>query len=161
MAGRAKAAGSGQPRRARSADTSSISERTSPASWTESASPTRVYPASKIRRDALVFPVAVARRLRTLGALIFLFPRRGVGRGLPAALFGFGQRPLCRRGQRLASGFWRCGSVGHFSCFLPAAVAVNPVTRRPHHNHEIQLPILTFGIFAWHSFISSRWHEPK
>ena len=42
-----------------------------------------------------------------------------------------------RRRQRLASGFWRCGPVGHLRCFLLTDCAVNPRTCRPHHIREI------------------------
>ena len=61
----------------------------------------RGFLVSEIRRDALVLPIAIARRLRPLRALKFLRHRLGIGgRGLAARL-GFGERALRRRRQRL------------------------------------------------------------
>ena len=72
--------------------------------WIQLPDPARDYPASEIRGDALVLPIAITRGFRTLGALIFLLRRPGVGRGLPSPFLGFGKRPLCRRRQWLPSG---------------------------------------------------------
>ena len=49
---------------------------------------------SKIRGDALVLPIAIAGRLRSLRALEFLGRRLSVGRGRLPARFGFGERAL-------------------------------------------------------------------
>jgi hypothetical protein len=57
---------------------------------------------SEIRRDTFVFPVAVTCRFRPFRALIFFRGRLGVRRGGLPTRFGFGERALCRRRQRLS-----------------------------------------------------------
>src|SRR5262249_51460472 len=91
----------------------------------------------------LVFPVAVARRLRPLGAVKFLRQRRGAGGRLTARL-GFGQRTLGRRRQRLSFLTWS-GFVVH--CQPP----VFGTTRSIDCPNGLKMPVgmLTFGIFAW------------
>src|SRR5690348_11397287 len=66
---------------------------------------------SEVRRDALVFPIAVARRLRSFRTVKFLRQRRGIGGRLTARL-RFGQRTLRRRRQRLPFWTW-FGFVTH------------------------------------------------
>jgi hypothetical protein len=57
---------------------------------------------SEIRRDTFVLPVAVTCRFRPFRALIFFRGRLGVRRGGLPTRFGFGERALCRRRQRLS-----------------------------------------------------------
>src|SRR5713101_7079367 len=63
---------------------------------------------SKIRGDALVLPVAVPHGFRALRTLELFCRRLNVGLGGFSARFGFGERALGRRRERLA---WlgRCG----------------------------------------------------
>src|SRR5229473_5252814 len=62
----------------------------------------------KIRCDSLVLPVAVPRGFRALRTLELFCRRLNVGLGGFSARFGFGERALGRRRERLAW-FGRCG----------------------------------------------------
>ena len=107
---------------------------------------------SKIRRDALALPIAVARRFRSLWPLNLLLHRlRVCRRGLPSR-FGFGKRALRGWRQRLVSR-WRV--VSHDTVFLQQILyrrylQTLGITITKLEDRFLE-PILTFGIFACQS----------
>ena len=115
---------------------------------------------SKVRGDALVLPIAVARRFRPFRPLQFPGHRMRVGLGGLAAGFRFGERALRGRRQRLAFRGRREPWANNRSSVIlrvlsHAALPIsNPGARGSYLNCKIMKPILIFGIFACHRCFS-------